>query len=162
MVEEQPTSEQKMHHYMGIEMNMQSWNLLTQENRTPEDDARMVYFAHASLYHWKLSPQFQPVNEQRGEWMIAHVFAVLGHGERALEHAEKCWKLTEEHGFQDFDLAYAYECLARSYAAIKSAENVRKYYNLAKQVGEKIAGEEDKKIFISDLTAEPWFGAIVD
>ena len=27
------TDEQKMHHYMGIEMNIQTWNLLGKEDR---------------------------------------------------------------------------------------------------------------------------------
>ena len=30
---------QKMHHYMGIEMNIQTWNLLGKEDRNEQDDA---------------------------------------------------------------------------------------------------------------------------
>ena len=45
------TEEQKMHHYMGIEMNIQTWNLLGKEDRNEQDDVRMVNFAQASLYH---------------------------------------------------------------------------------------------------------------
>lgn len=160
MTEQQPSFDQKMHHYMGIEMNIQTWNLLGKEDRTDRDNARMVFFANASLYHWKLSPEFQPINEQRGEWMISRVYAVLGKGESALEHAKKCLALTEEHSFKDFDLAYAYEAMARAYASLKNAENAKKYYNLAKKAGKEIQIEEDKKIFQSDLAAEPWFGII--
>jgi len=47
------TDEQKMHHYMGIEMNIQTWNLLGKEDGNDKDDARMINFAHASLYHWR-------------------------------------------------------------------------------------------------------------
>ena len=46
----------------------------------------MVMFAKASLLHWKLSPNFQPVNEQRGEWMISHVYSVLGKGKKELNY----------------------------------------------------------------------------
>ena len=49
------SSEEKLHHYMGIEMNMQTWNLLGKKDRTEKDDARMLNFAKASLYHWKKS-----------------------------------------------------------------------------------------------------------
>ena len=49
------TEEQKMHHYMGIEMNIQTWNLLGKEDRNEQDDVRMVNFAQASLYHWRKS-----------------------------------------------------------------------------------------------------------
>ena len=38
---------------MGIEMNIQTWNLLEKEDRNEKDDARMINFAHASLYHWR-------------------------------------------------------------------------------------------------------------
>ena len=79
---------QKMHHYMGIEMNIQTWNFLSKDDRTEQDDVRMVNYAHASLYHWKLSPQFEPVNEQRGEWIISRVYAVLSKGDEALNHGD--------------------------------------------------------------------------
>ena len=38
------TDEQKMHHYMGIEMNIQTWNLLGKEDHNKQDDARMINF----------------------------------------------------------------------------------------------------------------------
>ena len=57
------TEEQKMHHYMGIEMNIQTWNLLGKEDRNEKDDARMINFAHASLYHWRKSHKYNPINE---------------------------------------------------------------------------------------------------
>ena len=44
------TEEQKMHHYMGIEMNIQTWSLLGKEDRNEQDNAGMVNFAQASLY----------------------------------------------------------------------------------------------------------------
>ena len=56
------SSEKKLHHYMGIEMNMQTWNLLGEKDRTEQDDTRMLNFAKASLYYWKSSPRFEPVN----------------------------------------------------------------------------------------------------
>ena len=47
------TDEQKMHHYMGIEMNIQTCNLLGNDDRNEKATERMVNFAHASLYHWE-------------------------------------------------------------------------------------------------------------
>ena len=61
------TDEQKLNHYMGIEMNIQTWNLFGKKDRKEQDDVRMVMFAKSSLYHWQLSPNFQPINEQRGQ-----------------------------------------------------------------------------------------------
>ena len=50
---------------MGIEMNIQTWNLLGKEGENEKDDARMINFAHASLYHWRKSHKYIPINEQR-------------------------------------------------------------------------------------------------
>ncbi len=151
------TDEQRMHHYMGTEMNMQTWNLLSKEDRNEQEDARMVYFAKASLYHWQLSPKFEPINEQRGQWMISHVFAVLGKGDLALEYAKKTLRLTEEHGFDDFDLAYAYEAMARAYAALGNSDDCKLWHAKATEFGKLIKGEEDKKYFEGDLASGPWF-----
>ena len=79
--------EEKLHHYLGTEMNIQTWNLLGKENRDEQDNVRMINFAKASLYHWRKSPRFEWVNEQRGQWLISRVFAVLSKGNEALSCA---------------------------------------------------------------------------
>ncbi|MBC8312117.1 MAG: hypothetical protein H8E72_07400 [Candidatus Marinimicrobia bacterium] len=152
------TDEQKFHHYMGIEMNIQTWNLLGKDDRTEQDDTRMVNFAKASLYHWKLSPKFEAVNQQRGEWMISHVYAVLGKGEEALYHAKATMNLTDEHKLKDFDLAYAYEAMARAYAVLGKKDDFVEFYSKAKDAGKLINGSEDQKYFDNDFASEPWFG----
>jgi hypothetical protein len=139
-------------------MNIQTWNLLSKANRTNQEDVRMVNFAKASLYHWKLSSKFEPVNDQRGEWMISRVHAVLGKGDDALRHANETMRLTNEHGFKDFDLAYAYEAMARSYAALKNEASFSEFYSKAKNAAKLINDSKDKKYFIDDLASKPWFG----
>ena len=140
-----------IHHYLGIEMNMQTWDLLQKEDRNEQDDSRMIAFAFASQYHWYKSPKWQPVNAQRGEWMISHVYAVLGKGKEALKHAEKCLELTTKHNFKDFDLAYSYEAMARAYKIMDDTEQHQEYFNLAEKAGEIIAQDQDKNIFFDDL-----------
>ncbi len=151
------TDIETIHHYMGIEMNIQTWNLLGKDDRTEQDDTRMINFAKASLYHWRKSPKYKPENEQRGQWMISHVFAVLGNGKQALEFAKETLRLTEKHKFTDFDLAYAYECMARAYATLGNTEKCRNWRERAKSAGELIHDKEDKKYFDDDFNAEPWF-----
>ena len=152
------TEEQKMHHYMGIEMNIQTWNLLGKENRNEQDDVRMVNFARASLYHWRKSHKYDSVNEQRGQWMLSHVYAVLGKGEEALSCGKQVSRLTQEQDLKDFDLAYSYEALARANAAIGNKKECAKWLEKAQEVGTLISKEEDKKYFVSDLDNAPWFG----
>ena len=131
-----------IHHYMGIELNVQTWNLLDKKDRNENDDKRMLFFAKASLYHWRKSPHYKPVNEQRGQWLISHVLAVLNRGEESLK---------------DFDLAYAYESKARSYAALGDSKKMNKCFLNAKTSGEKIKSDEDRKLFFNDLYKDPWF-----
>ena len=152
------TDEQKIHHYMGIEMNIQIGNLLGKEDRNEKDDARMINFAHASLYHWRKSHKYKPINEQRGQWMLSHVYAVLGKSEEALSYAEETSRLTIEQDLKDFDLAYSYEALARANAALDNKNECVKYLEKAQETGSLISNEEDKKYFISDLESAPWFG----
>ena len=151
------TNEQKMHHYMGIEMNIQTWNLLEKENRNNQDDIRMVNFAQASLYHWRKSHKFESVNEQRGQYTLSRVYAVLGKGKEALSYAEETSRLTIEQDLKDFDLAYSYEALARANAAVGNNNECTKWLEKAQEAGTLIQGEEDKKYFILDLESAPWF-----
>ena len=58
------TEEIKLHHYMGIEMNIQTWNLLAKEDRNKQDNTRMINFAKASLLHWRKSHKFEPIKPE--------------------------------------------------------------------------------------------------
>ncbi len=151
------TINKNIHHYLGIELNIQVWNLLAKEERKPEEDSKMIAMAFGSQYHWYKSPNWQPVNAQRGEWIISHVFAVLGKGKEALNHAESCMKMTEEQNLTGFDLAYAYEAMARAHAANQNIDQSKEFYQKATLAGNEITGE-DRKLFLADLTSEPWFG----
>ena len=54
------TDEQKMHHYMGIEMNIQTWNLLGKEDRNEKDDARMINLA---THHYIIGESHTNINQ---------------------------------------------------------------------------------------------------
>lgn len=151
------SDEQKMHHCMGIEMNIQTWKLLDKKDRNEKDNARMINFANASIYHWRKSPKYKPVNEQRGQWIISHVYAILGNGEEALIYAEETLRLTEKHRFKDFDLAYAYESMARAYAASGNKIECENWWKKSRKAGNLISDNEDKKIFDGDLNSGPWY-----
>jgi hypothetical protein len=55
-----------------------------------------------------------PANRARGEWLVSRVYAVAGRPEVALHHAERCLAWCERGGLADWDLAFAYEALARA------------------------------------------------
>jgi hypothetical protein len=139
-------------------INGEVWRLLETPNRTLQESERMIYAAYASCYHWLHAGA--AVNHQRGEWLIARVYTVLGLGEAATRHARRCMELTDEHRAQleDFDLAFAHEIVARAAALRGDAEEAKVHIARAREEGEKIADPEDRKVFFDDFFSYPWFG----
>jgi len=117
----------------------------------------LLYAAFASCYHWLQVGT--SVQQQRGEYLIAKVYMNLNNPAEALAHAKKCLHLTEHNraAMQDFDVAFAYEVLARAYAMHGALEQASAYYRLAQTAGDAIQDREDKAIFAADLATGPWF-----
>src|SRR5579872_3500148 len=68
---------------LAAQLFNETWRLMEQDNRTIEDDDRMIHAAHASRYHWGLVPEATPANLARGEWQISRVYAEICHSPRA-------------------------------------------------------------------------------
>jgi len=158
MSEVQPTADRRLHESLAKQINGEVWSLLDKPDRTVEEDERLVLAAHASAYHWLYAGT--PVHRQRGEWMLAHVHTVLSRESPARHHARRCLALTETFAaeMKDFDVAYAYEAVARAEALGEDSEPARRYLHLAEAQGARIADEEDRTIFLADLQRGPWFG----
>ncbi len=75
-----------------------------------------------------------------------------------MRYAERCQDLTKQHtdSLEDFDKAYAYECLARANAVAGNIEEAKKLKALAEEAGEAIADEESKTYFVGDLQGGNW------
>ncbi|TFG72026.1 MAG: hypothetical protein E4H27_03440 [Anaerolineales bacterium] len=162
MSENQKFSEAEADRLFAIKHNGLTWDLLAKNNRTPDEDALMIHAAHSSCMHWL---QIGTVtHHQRGEWLISHVYSILGYGAAALRHAQVCMNLTRDNPalMQDFDLAYAYEAIARASALSGDMDTANEYYTLAEKVGQAIANDEDKQIFTGDLKSGEWFGLTLD
>ena len=129
------------------------WTLLEEPDRTPEQDERMVHAAHAQRYHW--GEVGEPVNFARGDWQLSRVYSVLGRAEPALRYARLCLETCRANGIEDFDLAFAYEALARASAVAGDASDAARYAKLAREAGERIAEAEEREIFFADLAGLP-------
>ena len=155
-MEEQKYTIQEANHYFAVSLNNLVWDLLAKKERTRDESERMVNAANASFYHWSVVGQ--PVNFARGYWLISHVYAVLKQGGQAVYFADRCMETTQKAGLIDFDLAYAFEGLARAYAASGDVERSQENWQKAQDAGEKIKSQEDRDLFFNDFKAEPWFG----
>ena len=138
---------------LAIKIFNDVWNLLDKTGRSQAENDTMLHGAHASRYLWELVGQ--PVNLARGEWQVSRVYSVLGRAEGAHYHAQRCLDICLENAIGDFDLAYAYEALARACAIAGDADGRQQYYSLAKESGQHIKEEDDKKLFDTDMSSIP-------
>ncbi len=143
--------EQALHKKFGIDLFNYTWDLMDKPSRTRLEDDEMMHAAHASRYHW--SKAGTPINLARGEWQISRVYTVLGRSEPARYHAQRCLDICLEHGYGDFDLAYAYEALARASKVSGDAASLAKYTALARAAAENIADAGDREHFDEDLAS---------
>lgn len=128
---------------------------MEQENRTAEDDDRMIHAAHASRYHWGQVPEATPANLARGEWQISRVYTVLGRAEPALHRTRRVLAICERGGVEDWDLAFALEALARAYAVAGDAARARQYTDRALAAAGDILDEADRALVLADLETIP-------
>lgn len=147
MTEKKPSEEEHRKFAVGL-FNL-VWSLLDKKDRSKEDDYKMVHAAHASRFHW--GEIGAPLHFERGEWQVSRVYSVLKRSEPALHHAKRCLEICKENGIGDFDIAFAYEAMARAHATAGKKEECQKYIQLAKGAGEQIAKKEDKDYFLGEL-----------
>ncbi len=139
--------------WFGVECNNRAWDLIAREVRTPDEDLEMLHAAHAAAYHWlKVG---RPVNFARADLTLAHAHALLGRGELALAYALRCLALFEAGEGEDWDLAFAHAEVAFAAAVLGDADRHARHYAAARQHGEAIAGEADRRIFMEELARIP-------
>ena len=138
---------------LAVELFNHTWMLLEKPDRSERETDLMVHAAHASRFLWE--DIGDPVNHARGEWQISRVYATVGRAEPALHHAVRCLELCEEHGIGDFDLAYAYEALARAHAVAGERETARRYEERAREAATRIAEDDDRELLLRDLVTIP-------
>jgi len=139
------------HRQLGVDLFNHTWTLLEKESRTPDEDEEMVHAAHASAYHWLHAEGAAPENRARSDWQLSRVYAVVGRGEPALEYAQRCLDRCLENGIGDWDLAFAYEALARAHRVAGNDGEFERNLALATDAGAKIDDGDDRALLEKDL-----------
>ena len=149
---------EEAHQHFAKTLNGKTWELLQKQERSKQENELMIYSAQASCYHWLNAGT--GLHHQRAEWLISHVYIELGIAESALRHASRCLELTGEFAglMKDFDIAYAYEGIARANALAGNRDEALKYIQLAEEGGQAISNDEDKSIFLGDFNSGNWHG----
>jgi DNA-binding transcriptional MerR regulator len=138
---------------LAIDLFNGVWRLIEQEDRTVEDDDRMLHMVHASRYHW--GQVGAAANRGRGEGMCSRVYSILERPEPALYHARRYLEICQEHGIGDWDLAFAYEALARASAVAGDMEQARSWTEQALAAAEDIVEDGEREVVLADLETIP-------
>ena len=143
------------HRALGAALFNHTWTLLEKPDRTPAETDEMIHAAHASRLHWSRADDAEPVNLARGEWQCSRVYAVLGRGEPALWHARRCLEVNEAAGVGDWDIASAYEAMARAHAVAGDATAAADWKARATAALDGIADKDDRDLIEADLATLP-------
>mgnify|MGYP006883057269 CR=1 FL=1 len=126
------------------------WGLIDKKDRSSSDDLEMISLAHKSLHYW-IQAGGTILNIVRGEWMISHVYSVLGIGEAALYHAKTCFEETLDNEIKDFDAVFAFEAMAFAYKVLNNIELKDQYLKEAYELVDHVEKKEDKDYCLSQL-----------
>ena len=142
-------TEEQFHKKMAVDLFTRTWDLLDKPESTPEENDELVHTGHTSRFHW--GKVRKPVNLARGEQQLSHIYAVLKRAEPALFHGQRALEICRANGIADFDVAFAYEALARANAVAGNQPERDRYVELARAAADGIAKEDDRKYFLSQL-----------
>ena len=135
----------RLHRRTGVEANNATWELLGRWSELTADDADdLLGRAYAAAYHWQRACRRGPGQRCAGLVAVSRAHAVLGQGELALHHADRCVAVATEAGLADFDLAYAHEARARALACLGRLDEAAA--ELAAACAVPIADDEDRTI----------------
>lgn len=143
--------EKELHRKWAIQLFNETWDLIEKKDRTLDDDSQMLEKAYASLYHWRQVGT--KLNLVRGYWQVSRVHAILGQGDSAYFYGISGVELCEAEGYGDFDLAFAYESVARAEKSRGNRDSMNNWFNRGQAAAENIAKEQDKKYFLSELVS---------
>jgi hypothetical protein len=149
LTEEKKYTEKEAHRKFAVDLFNLVWSLMDKKDRTKEEDDKMIYAAHASRFHW--GEIGTPLEFERGEWQVSRVYSVLNRPQQALHHAKRCLEICQSNNIGDFDIAFAYEAMARAHAIAGKKAECEKYAQLAKEAGEQIKKKEDRNYFFNEL-----------
>ncbi|NWG11041.1 hypothetical protein HXY33_04735 [Candidatus Bathyarchaeota archaeon] len=149
MAEEKKTEEKNFHKKFAVDSFNLVWTLMENKNRTIEENDKMIHAAHASRFQW--GEIGTPVEFERGEWQISRMYTVLNRPEPALYHAKRCLDICKQNNIGDWEIAFAYEAMARAYATAGNKTECEKYIKLAKEAGELIKEKGDKDYLFNEL-----------
>jgi DNA-binding transcriptional MerR regulator len=143
------------HRTLGTALFNHVWTLLERPDRTPAQVDELIHAAHASRFHWSRADDPEPTNLARGEWQCSRVYAVLGRAEPALWHARRCLAINDANGRGDWDIAAAYQAMARASGVAGDPVAAADWKAKATAALDGIADRDDRDVIEGDIATLP-------
>ena len=176
-----PFDENVAHRWFAIKLNNQAWDLLEKRELSAVEQQQLVHMAHASCFHWMQIGSI--VNHARALCLIANAEAAFGDPGSAMEYAQSCLDAVYSQSLYrdseqaaDWDIAFAHDARARACAAVWRQEMARavpdqqmaqqlfqeanEQRTQARELGEAIAGAEEKQMFKQWFATGNWHGIV--
>lgn len=126
------------HRRFAVEQFNRTWDLIDKPDRTTDDDLDMILAATTSRWHWAQVGEAE--NVATGDWQVAHVASLLGHGDLAQSFAKRNLRTALAEGWSGWRLASAHEGMARACAAVGDPAGRDRHVSAA---GQALADEDD-------------------
>jgi hypothetical protein len=134
------------HRWFAVEFNNRAWDLVESAGRSDDETREMIDAAHAASLHWRAVGA--PINQLRGECLLATANAAAGLGQPAVGHAENCLRLCEQLGDEPspFDRAAAHGCAANAYATVGAMERARSHFKNSADIAAVLADAGERTL----------------
>jgi hypothetical protein len=144
---------QKWQRWFAVECNNRAWRLSEAPSRSPTEDNEMLNAAHAAAFHWsKIGTE---VHAARAAMLLAHVYALLGHGSDAMRYAKTSFESITSRESPDWELAFAHAVLANAASAVNDSVMHSHHYAQAQRIGLALPNAEERKIFEATFSRIP-------
>jgi hypothetical protein len=140
--------------HLAVDLFNEVWTLLDTDERTPEQDERMIHAAHGSRLHWEAVGTAE--NVAVGDWLCSRVYAVLGRAEPAMYHARWCLARAESKRLPGWVRAEGHEAMARAHALLDEFDEARRHAVEARAICDTIDDAEDREVVLGDLATLPF------
>jgi hypothetical protein len=139
----------RAHQQFSADCFNRTWDFIDKPDRSSEDDEAMLLCALASLWHWTQRADCTDQNRSVGHWQVSRVYALVGQGENARRHGERCLACASDA--PPFYVGYAHEALARAAEVLGDAAAKQKHLQEAWQCAGQVGDESARGALEADL-----------
>jgi|tagenome__1003787_1003787.scaffolds.fasta_scaffold20803241_2 hypothetical protein len=134
---------------LAVRFYNQTWDLIDQTDRSPEERRRMVTQAMASRALW--DDIGGPEQWITGDWQIAHVASLAGYPNVAIDFATSANRAATEADVPTWLLASTCEGLARAYGSAGDAAKCTQWRTRAEELLQQVDDAEDRAVIEQQL-----------